>query len=162
MITLRPFSPEDKQIMLDILTDSSIKQTYMLPDFASKQEATPLFCKLLALSMDETHFVRGICLNGAVIGFVNDVQIEKGTIEIGYVIHPIHQGRGYMTEALAITLRDLFTLSYQEVVAGAFEENTASIRVMEHAGMEHMAKTEEIEYRGKRHRCVYYYKKKLE
>ena len=162
MITLRPFTPEDEYIMLDILTDSSIKQTYMLPDFNNKQDALPLFRKLLTLSADETHFIRGICLNNSVIGFVNDVKAENKVIELGYVIHPKYQSKGYMSMALGLAICELFTGGYQEVIAGAFAENIASLRVMEHVGMQRMTKTEEIEYRGKIHCCVYYSKKKQE
>lgn len=162
MIHLRPFTLGDENIMLDILTDNRIKQTYMLPDFNQKQDASPLFRRLMALSLDEKHFVRGICLNNDVIGFLNDVETDSGIIELGYVIHPHYQCHGYMTQALAIAMEALFSLGYQEVVAGAFEENVASIRVMERTGMAKMEKADEIEYRGTTHRCVYYSKKKPE
>ena len=52
----------------------------------------------------------------------------------------------------------LFAKGFREVVCGAFEENTASLRVMEKAGMEKLDITESIEYRGKVHNCVYYSK----
>ena len=42
------------------------------------------------------------------------------------------------------------------VRCGAFSENTASIRVMEKAGMVREDFTEDIEYRGIMHHCVYY------
>ena len=42
MITLKQFSPDDKDRMLEILTDPQIKQTYMLPDFEEKADAVPL------------------------------------------------------------------------------------------------------------------------
>ncbi len=42
------------------------------------------------------------------------------------------------------------------VKTGAFTENIASIRVMEKCGMRRFDETEEIEYRGKNHTCVYY------
>ena len=42
------------------------------------------------------------------------------------------------------------------VRCGAFPENTASIRVMEKAGMVREDFTEDIEYRGIMHHCVYY------
>lgn len=162
MLHLRPFTPDDENIMLDILTNKCIKQTYMLPDFNRKPDASPLFRRLMALSLDEKHFVRGICLNNSLIGFLNDVEAENGIIELGYVIHPQFQCHGYMTQALAIAIETLFSLGYREVVAGAFEENVSSIRVMERVGMAKMEKTDEIEYRGNIHRCVYYSKKKQE
>ena len=128
----------------------------MLPDFGKKEDATPLFRRLMALSQDETHFVRGIWAEGQLVGFLNDVEIENGTIELGYVIHPAHHGKGYATEALRLAIRALFHRGFREVTAGAFAENPASLRVMEKAGMVRLSKTDKIEYRGKVHQCIYY------
>ena len=162
MLHLRTLTPIDEGRMLDILTDSRIKQTYMLPDFSQKQDASPLFHRLMELSQDARYYVRGICLEDRLIGFLNHVSLSGQTMEIGYVIHPDYQGRGYMTGALALAIQDLFSLGYKEVTAGAFEENLASIRVMEHAGMHKLAMTDTIEYRGETHQCVYYAIRKTE
>jgi len=53
----------------------------------------------------------------------------------------------------------MFARGFSEVLAGAFEENLASMRIMEKSGMTRIEKTDEIEYRGKVHQCVYYSKK---
>ena len=45
---------------------------------------------------------------------------------------------------------------FLEIITGAFEENTASIRVMEKCGMRKAAAEEDITYRGRNHHCVYY------
>lgn len=156
MIELRPFVPENESIMLDILTDSRAKQTYMLPDFCRKQDASPLFARLMALSLDENHFVRGIFLDDQLIGFLNDVEIKNRAIEIGYVIHPAFQGCGHMTTALRLAIQKLFALGYHCIVAGAFEENAASLRVMEKCGMRRSDYTDCVEYRGLSRQCVYY------
>lgn len=156
MITLKQFSPDDKDRMLEILTDPQIKQTYMLPDFEKKADAVPLFERLLQLSRDSQHFVRGIYLDQLVIGFLNDVEIKDVRIEVGYVIHPQFHGKGYMTQALKMAIDALMTLGYRQVITGAFEENTASIRVMQKCNMMLQPYTDEIEYRSKTHRCIYY------
>ena len=83
-------------------------------------------------------------------------------MEVGYLIHPEYHGKGYMTEALIAFIQDLFSLGLEEVIAGAFEENPASLRVMQKAGMTLLDKSDELEYRGKVHRCIYYSKKKGE
>lgn len=152
---LRPLLPADEPAMVELLTNESIRQTYMLPDFETKEAAIPLFRRLLELSREGDHFVRGICAGGQLVGFLNDVQIREGVIELGYVIHPAHQGRGYATAALKTAIAQLFRLGYREVMAGAFAENAASLRVMEKAGMQPVPETEEIEYRGRVHLCVY-------
>ncbi|MBQ7801774.1 MAG: GNAT family N-acetyltransferase [Oscillospiraceae bacterium] len=161
-LTLKPFAECDTDSALDLLTNDIIKKTYMLPDFEKHEDALPLFKRLTELSQDENHYVRGIYLNKHLIGFLNDVEIENGSIELGYLIRPDYHGRGYMTEALCGVISDLFDQGYCEVITGAFEDNIASIRVMIKAGMTKLDKLDEIEYRGTIHRCVYYSKKKQE
>lgn len=156
-IQLRPFCQDDWEIILSILTDDRVNQTFMLPDFESREAALPLFRRLEDLSRDPGRYVRCIALNGAAIGFLNDVEISDGVVELGYCIHPDFQGKGYMTGALAAAMAELSSLGFREVIAGAFEENIPSIRVMEKCGMTRLPKTDEITYRGKTHRCVYYH-----
>ena len=156
-ITLRPFCPEDQAQMLEIVTSSRVNQTYMLPDFETKEDAIPLFNRLMNLSKDSSRFVRCIDLDGAAIGFLNDVEVKDGAMELGYVIHPGYHNRGYMTRALKLAISNLFDLGYKRVVCGAFAQNKASQRVMEKAGMQQISFTEEIEYRGNTYVCVYYH-----
>ena len=155
-IILRPFHPEDQEQMLEILTSNQVNQTYMLPDFETKEDAVPLFNRLMALSNDSNRFVRCISLEETAVGFLNDVETTDGTIELGYVIHPEHHNRGYMTQALKLAIEQLFERQFKTVICGAFEQNKASQRVMEKAGMSRISLTEDIEYRGKIHLCVYY------
>lgn len=154
-LTLRPFCPKDQERMLELLTDNTVNQTYMLPDFEKKEDAIPLFEKLMGLSMDEGRFVRCISLEGTAIGFMNDVVVKDSSMELGYVIHPDSQGKGYMTQALKMAIAELFEKGFAKVFCGAFEENKASLHVMEKAGMQPMDFTEIIEYRGKEHLCLY-------
>jgi RimJ/RimL family protein N-acetyltransferase len=75
---------------------------------------------------------------------------------------PKFHNRGYCTEALTGAIQYLFYRGFDEVVAGAFEGNEASFRVMVKSGMEKQVYQDEIEYRGKVHRCVYYAIRKRE
>ena len=137
--------------------DNTVKKTYMLPDFETQQDAISLFLRLMELSQEPNRYVRCIDLDGSAIGFLNDVEITGSTLEIGYVIHPEEQGKGYMTSALKIAMEELKNLGFLELTAGAFEENIPSIRVMEKCGMKKLPNTEELSYRGKTHRCIYYH-----
>ena len=158
MVFLRKILPGDQERMLDILTSEKVNKTYMLPDFQQRGDALPLFRRLMDMSQSESRYVRAIELDSSLIGFVNQVEVENGTIELGYVIHPEFQGKGYMPQALQLAFRELFQLGYQEVITGAFSTNTACIRVMEKCAMTKLGKTDEIEYRGITHTCVYYSK----
>ena len=159
IVTLRSFSAADREQILDILTNAAVAKTYMLLDFETREAAIPLFERLMLLSASSARFVRCIDLDGTAIGFLNDVEIKDGSIELGYVIHPAHHNRGYMTAALTDAMEELFDSGYTCVICGAFEENIASQRVMEKCGMTRLGKTDEIAYRGKTHRCVYYQRK---
>lgn len=144
--------------MLEMLYDESIKKTYMIPDFENVEAAERLFSAFMRLSIATDRYVGAICLDGELIGFMNDTEIDGDKIELGYVISPKYQNRGYCTEALASAMEYLFEQGFSEIICGAFEENAASIRVMQKCGMIPLSKTDMIEYRGKRHNCVYYSK----
>ena len=158
-IALRPIPTTDAESIADILLDTSVKQSYMVGDLA-KEEAYQMGLRIASLSCTEDRYVRGIYMNNGLVGFLNDVEIKDGTIELGWVIAPAHQGNGYATEAVRIAIDDLFSKGYIRVIAGAFSENSASIRVMEKAGMIRQELTELIEYRGITHTCIYYAKDK--
>lgn len=155
-LTLRLFQEADREQAIALLRNNEISKTFMMPEFPDDAAAGRLFQQLLNQSNPDSHFVRAVCLGNRVIGFVNDVEIQDGTIELGYVIHPDFQGRGYATEALTASIQELFRLGYSTVLAGYFEENTASGRVMEKSGMHPISREDTIEYRGIIHRCLYY------
>ena len=143
-----------------IFINDEVKQTYMLPVFPDREAAQKLFDRLRQLSLEKDRFVYGIYHGDALVGFLNDVVRKDTTIELGYVIHPDHKSRGYATEALCAAIEELFRIGYDVVKTGAFQENAASIRVMQKSGMTLTNETEELEYRGKIHTCVYYEMKK--
>ena len=159
-LTIRPFCDGDKEKMLEMLYDESIKKTYMIPDFESVEAAEKLFSAFMRLSMDEGRYVGAICLDNELVGFMNDTEIEGGTVEMGYVISPKYQNRGFCTEAMGGAIKYLFEKGFREVVCGAFEGNAASLRVMQKCGMNLLQKTDVIEYRGEKHNCIYYSIKK--
>ena len=154
-LALRPFMAEDEEDMIGILADPAVSRTYMLPDFSSRAEAARLFERLLYLSGAPDHFIYGIYLHNRLIGFLNDVEINGDAIELGYVISPAHWNRGYATEALGACIDALFSLGFETVLAGYFEGNDASRRVMEKCGMRPAGWSERMDYRGEEKNCVY-------
>ena len=162
VVTLRPFVEKDAEAIIDLLMDEQVKKTYMIPDFATRQAARPLFDRLRQLSQLEVRFVRSICLDGQSIGMINDVDISGAEVELGYALLPAYWGRGCATAALKMAMEALFTQGFERIKAAAFEENTPSLRVMEKAGMVKSGQTEEIQYRGKTCRCICYMKNKNE
>lgn len=157
-LTIKPYSAADREQLAELLTNEEITKTFMVPDFENREQVYSLVDKLILFSRieDTAHLEYGIYLDNRMIGFVNDCGTEEDAIEIGYVIHPKYQGHGYATEAVKTVLKELQEMGFQKVMAGFFEENTASRKVMEKAGMYLTNEVEEEEYRGKRHKCFYY------
>lgn len=157
-LTMKPYTKEDVDGLVELLTNQEITKTFMVPEFESTEQAENLAKKLVAFSQveDTKHLEYGIYLDGKLIGFVNDCGANEDEIEIGYVIHPDYHGQGYATEAVQAIFGELREMGFHKVIAGFFEENLASCHVMEKCGMRPNGVTEEEEYRGKCHVCHYY------
>jgi len=99
-LVIRPYLLQDVDGLVNLLTNSEITKTFMVPEFDSLEQAENLAKKLVSFSQveDTGHLEYGIYLDGKIIGFINDCGIEEEEIEIGYVIHPDYQGHGYATE----------------------------------------------------------------
>ena len=146
---------EDKADLIRILSEPEVGKTYMVPDMSNTETHDKIFARFRDLSQSDDRFMYGIFLQNRLIGFIHEVYNKDGEVELGYVIDPAQKGRGYASEALAASVKALFEKGYRSVVAGAFEENPASLRVMEKCGMKPTGQTEDIEYRGTTHKCIY-------
>ena len=154
-LTLRPFRKGDEADTTVIMRSDRVNPTYMLPDL-DEAGAKKLFARFVEMSAREDRFVAAVCLEDRVIGWLNDTEICGDFMELGWVIHPDYWGKGYATEAVRAAVKALHGEGFRCVYAGAFTENPASLRVMQKAGMTLMDKTEDLEYRGKMHHCIFY------
>lgn len=154
-LTLRPYRKEDAERLVEMMRDPKITATFMVPDYPEEAQYYALADKLIAFSQveDTTHLEYGVCLDGKLIGFVNDCGHDENAIEVGYVIDPAYQGRGFATEALQAVLRELREMGFKKVLAGFFEGNLGSRRVMEKCGLRLNGNEDEEDYRGKILKC---------
>lgn len=86
--------------------------------------------------------------SGTLVGDVgmSPAEDEPGVMKIGYTMSPVHQGRGYATEAIgALVEYVLRTLGADVVRAYASADNVPSIRVAEKVGMRLIEKFEHRE-----------------
>lgn len=157
-LTLQVILEKDIEQLVQLLTNNEITKTFMVSDFKTPEQVTALAETFISFSQieDVEHLAYGIYTDDRLIGFINDCSMEDDTIEIGYVIHPDYQGKGYATEAVHMMIEELLKMGFCKVKAGYFEENEASRRVMEKCGMKQLSYTDEIEYRGIVHKCFYY------
>lgn len=154
-LMLRRMTSLDMKEGIRILRDERINKTYMIPDL-TEESAKKLYARFVDLSAKRDRYVRGIYLNNRLVGFINDPEIQESSLELGWVVDPEYHNHGFCTEAVTHAIQDLFDRGFTEVLAGAFVENPASIRVMEKSAMQLIEKTEEIEYRGQTHHCIFY------
>lgn len=154
-LTLQPYGNSDRDRLVEMMLNPEITKTFMVPDYPSKNEYYMLADKLIAFSQieDTTHLEYGIYKDGYMIGFVNDCGHDDDAIEVGYVVDPAFQGSGYATEAVQAVIHELREMGFRKALAGFFEGNTASQRVMEKCGMHLNGNSDEEEYRGKLLRC---------
>ncbi|MGN0427580.1 MAG: GNAT family N-acetyltransferase [Agathobacter sp.] len=159
-LMIRPYRTTDRDRLVEILTNTEIAKTFMIPEYETKAEYYELADKLIAYSQIEnkTHLEYGVYLGDILIGTVNDCGFDDETIEIGYLIHPDYQGKGYATEVLKVMISEVREMGFKKIIAGFFEDNIASRRVMEKSGMYLTDRIEEQKYRGKIHRCLYFEK----
>ena len=159
-LTLGEIRECDFDALMSIFKNEIVAETYMIPNLETREAEIKLFERLRDLSLREDRFVFGIFLDCKLIGLLNDTEICGKTIEVGYTIHPDYWSNGYATEALTAVIPHLFSSGFDEVIAGAFECNPSSLRVMEKSGMKKSNLKATVEYRGATHNCVYYSIKK--
>lgn len=155
-LTLGEIRDCDFDDMMSVLKNDVVAATYRIPNLDTRADELELFEYLRDISQREDRYLFGIFLDGKLIGLINDCEINDECIEMGYALHPDYHNRGYTTEAFAAVIKSLLSKGFTEIIAGAFEDNLASMRVMEKCGMKRTKMTAEIEYRGKTHKCVYY------
>ena len=155
-LTMTSIAEESVNDMCEIFASKEVSLTYMLPVFNNREDMENLFNRLVTLSNDRGRFVYGIYLDDKLIGFVNDVEMTKSDIELGYVINPNFKGNGYATEVLIASINALLDMGFKIVKTGAFLENKASFRVMEKAGMTKIDYEDEVSCNGLLHKCAYY------
>ena len=155
-LLLKPLSVSDKKDMVLLLNDINITKTYMIPDFANKEEEDGFFNRVMKLTSGDNHISYGIFLNDKVIGFINDVSINHDEIEVGYFIDSKEWNKGYASEALEAMIDILFKIGFKRIIAGYFVGNEASRRVMEKCHMTPINKEEVISYKNHDDLCKYY------
>jgi len=141
-LDLRPYQEDDLGFLHELQSDADLtKYLYFGP--LSKDEV------LVTLGLKRTRRVlkgegepiqlvavlrsTGERVGEATLSWVSEAH---GGGEVGYVVHPAHQGRGYATEMGAEMLRLAFEdFGWHRVVGRLDARNTASAAVLERLGM---------------------------
>ncbi len=97
------------------------------------------------------------------IGFSSEGDIERVTAEIGYWLGEEYWGRGIMSGVVEQTARYAFaTFPFGKLFAYVFDYNTASMKVLEHAGFKLEAVLHKAAIKNNRLIDFYYFSKMRE
>jgi RimJ/RimL family protein N-acetyltransferase len=152
-LVLRPFAPDDFDALFSYQSRTDVA-TWLPWDARGEDEVrVALGKKLASVAIADEGDVIALALTRKDTGeLVGDVILglasaEHRTGEIGYIVHPDHQGLGYMTEACREILRIAFEdLGLHRVIGRVEPRNHASARVLEKLGMRREAHFVENEF----------------
>jgi RimJ/RimL family protein N-acetyltransferase len=141
-LLLRPVGPEDFQRLYEIRAMPEVTH-WLTGRPASYEEYVDRYGTPERLASTLVMEAGGVILGDLFLGVETPyAQLEvrdraEGTLAaLGWLLDPAYAGQGYATEAAAELLRICFDeLGLRRVVAGAFADNVASVRVMEKIGM---------------------------
>ena len=141
-LLLRPGWPEDWQALAHAMNDQGIVcNLARAPWPYTEADAQEFACRpqdplyphfFLTLPTDKGSELVGAC------GIGDD---GHGQIELGYWIARAHWGRGYATEAGRAVAGMAAVIGHRKLVAGYFDDNPASGRVLEKTGFTRTGKT---------------------
>lgn len=152
-LVLRPYAIEDLDALHD-LEQRAETARYLYNEPLTREAAIALLDrrrKMVAIDDDGDDLALVVALGatGQLIGHVmlRRTSREHRQGEVGYVLHPDHQGRGYATEATALLLRLGFDeLGLHRIVGRLDARNASSAAVLERLGMRREAHLRENEF----------------
>jgi RimJ/RimL family protein N-acetyltransferase len=135
-LLIRPFVPDDWRTVHAYMSDGEV--TAHLPEGVLDEDGAREF---VAKAADRVYALE-LSSSRELIGHMHfHPWFGPLTHEIGWVVAPPHQRRGYATEAAGALLDHAFTtLGLHRVIATCLTENTASAGVMEKLGMRREAR----------------------
>lgn len=141
-LTLRPFEPTDLEALHEIHSDEGVVR-WLYNDSRTLAETRTLLDRKVrgaALHREGDWLGAAAVLRetGELVGdlSLNWASEEHRQGELGFLVHPLHQGRGYATEAARPLLDFAFETLGLHRVRGTLEaRNIASARVLEKLGM---------------------------
>ena len=144
-LSIRPCEPADLPAVYAVrslpeVADWMPSHPSSYEDFVLRQGASKAMESCLVMALDDPGgTVIGDLYLHVEDGWTQSEVAEQGKdaqAEIGWCLSPDHQGKGYVTEATAELVRICFEgLGVRRLIANAFADNAASLRVMERLGM---------------------------
>lgn len=152
-LLLRPFGDHDLDAVYAMQSRPDVTR-YLYWGACSRAEAREMLERIKKMTAidEESDALRLAAIlpeSGILIGdfSLQRVSREHRQGEIGFILHPDHQGKGYATEAATVILRMGFEeLGLHRIVGRADARNVASAGLMERLGMRREAHLRENEF----------------
>jgi RimJ/RimL family protein N-acetyltransferase len=152
-LDLRPYQEDDVEFLHELQSDPELTR-YLYYGPMTREEVQ------LAFGMKRTRHVlrgEGDALQLVAVSRETGERVGEATLfwtsephrggEVGYLVHPAHQGRGYATEMGGEMLRLAFEdFGWHRVIGRLDARNAASARVLERLGMRREAHLVSNEY----------------
>ena len=81
-LELKPMEERDLPALADLVSDSTVKKTYMVPDFENREAALALAKRIQTMSQDPSRYIVGIYLEENLIGMMNDTEVVGDVVEV--------------------------------------------------------------------------------
>jgi RimJ/RimL family protein N-acetyltransferase len=152
-LRLRPFAASDLDALANILARTDVMR-YLYDEPRTRDEVAavlPHYAGMNHLTYQGDNLMLAIeeRASGTLIGSVNLIwrSQEHAQGEIGYTLHPDHQGRGYASEAARAMLSFGFLDMRLHRISGICDErNQRSRLLLERVGMQQEARLREVEW----------------
>ncbi len=152
-LQLRPFEDDDQPFLVDLMARPDVVRWLYEPTQTAEAVAQAMPARKrrvgLAAPGDGLQLVMVTRDGGQAVGHVTlawaDGPHRQG--EVGFIVHPNHQGRGYATEGARMLLGIGFeTVGLHRIVGRLEARNVASAHVLERLGMRREAHFQENEW----------------
>lgn len=133
-LLLRKLSKNDAQQVFNIRSNPIVEKHLSRPLADTIEDAYEHIEKIKQLERKGECIYWVISCNDQYLGSVTlwNFNDEKTEADIGYELFPIHQGYGYVTEAVTSIIEYATQhLQLQKIIAVTIEKNTKSIRLLE-------------------------------
>lgn len=164
-LTIRRFRDGDEIDCFDFLSDT---ECCLMDGYRSFDKMDEEYASLMKMYKEqETRYMIVLNDSNKVIGVINLLNIDDRaveTMEIGYIISPKYQRNGYGYEAVSNLLELLLNdLKLDMVIAGCFEENLKSQKMLEKLNFTYEGKKRKalwVDGIGPKDTCYYYLERK--
>ncbi len=142
-LTLRRLIPSDAEEVFFLRTDLKVNEYIQRPTPKNFVDADE-FIKKINLGINQNKNIYwAITLNGSdkMIGAISlwHFSEDKTVAEVGYDLHPTHQNKGYMSEALTTVIKYGFNeLGFKIITAYTHKDNKNSIKLLSKNGFNHV------------------------